>query len=50
MRSLLGVLALLAGLVVLGCTGKPIVKEKPVPDPLYMSKKPVNDSATGGAP
>jgi len=38
MRTLLGALAL-AFLITLGCTTKPVVKEKPVADPLFTSKK-----------
>ncbi len=50
MRTILGVLTLLAGLIAAGCTGKPIVKEKPVPDPLYTSKKAPDDGAAKPAP
>ncbi len=52
MRTLLGrtgLLALLIGGVVLGCH-KNMVQQKQPPDPLLISKKPIEGKATPGDP
>lgn len=52
MRTLLGrsgLLALLIGGIVLGCH-KPMVQQKQPPDPLLISKKPIEGKETPGDP